>query len=103
MVAYLLPLSAAWRAVLDSSSALPQEELALDPLNSVLMDIPFTEEPVVLVSDLNTRVASRCYDLPDHSPRSSVDPVVNSRGPLSYGCVRRRVCGYCMEPWRTAA
>ena len=65
----------------DSSSALPQEELALDPLRSVLMDIPCTEEPVVVVCDLNAHVASRCPDLPNHPPHSSVDPVVNSRGP----------------------
>ena len=35
----------------------------------------------MVVGDLNARVASRCPDLPDHLPRSSVDPVVNSRGP----------------------
>ena len=35
----------------------------------------------MVVGDLNTRVALRCPDLPDHPPRSSVDPVVNSRGP----------------------
>ena len=62
-------------------SALPQEALALDPLCSMLMDIPYTEEPVVVVGDLNAHVASRCPDLPDHPPCSLVDPVVNSHGP----------------------
>ena len=81
MAAYLPPLSTAWWAVLDSLSVLPQEELALDPLHSVLMDIPCTEEPVVVVGDLNACVASRCPDLPGHPPRTLVDPVVNSRGP----------------------
>ena len=34
-----------------------------------------------MVGDLNARVASTGPDLPDHQPCSSVDPVVNSRGP----------------------
>ena len=81
VVAYLAPLSAARRAVLAPAPELSQEEQALDPLRSVLADIPCAEEPVVLVGDLNARVASRCPDLPDHPPRCSVDQVVNSRGP----------------------
>ena len=81
MAAYLPPLSTARWAVLDSLSVLPQEELALDPLHSVLTDIPCTEEPVVVMGDLNARVAARCPDLPDHPPHTLVDIVVNSRGP----------------------
>ena len=81
VVAYLVPLSATQWAVLALASKLSQEEQALDPLCSVLADIPCAEEPVVLVGDLNAREASRCPDLPDHPPHCSVDHVVNSRGP----------------------
>ena len=81
MVAYLAPLTGAQHVVLAPASKLSQEEQALDPLHYVLADIPCAEEPVVLVGNLNARVASQCPDLPDHPPHCSVDQVVNSWGP----------------------
>ena len=70
---YLPPLSPARCTALDLASELSHEEQALEPLRLLLADAPCAAAPVVVLGDLNTRVASRCPNLPDHPPRASVD------------------------------
>ena len=52
----------------------------LAPLWEVLEAIPYADETVLVVGDINASIASHCPDLPDQPPHNYVDTVGTSYG-----------------------